>query len=79
MNVHILCCGIRYGLGEAMFFEHFKHAWIQKPDSLPIVGKGDNLVPTIHINDIAGCVSRICDGKVSKEFIFAIDKTSKPT
>ena len=52
---------------------------MQKPQALSIVGKGDNLVPCIHINDIGGCVRRICEGNISKEFIFVIDKMKKPT
>ena len=28
LKVHILCCGIRYGLGEGVFYDHFKKAWM---------------------------------------------------
>jgi len=80
LKVHILCCGIRYGLGEGVFYEHYKHAWIQKPAALPIVGKGDNFVPTIHNADLARLVQRITkDNTVVKPYIFAVDKTKKPT
>jgi len=79
LKVNILCCGIRYGLGEGAFFEHFKHAWIQKPNKLPIIGEGGNFVPTIHVIDLARVVRRICEENITKEYIFAVDKTKKPT
>lgn len=28
LKVHILCCGIRYGYGEGVFYDHFKTAWL---------------------------------------------------
>jgi len=31
LKVHVLCCGLRYGNGENIFFDHFKKAWLQKP------------------------------------------------
>ena len=79
LKVHILCCGIRYGLGEGVFFEHFKHAWIQQPPALPVIGDGKNLIPTIHIMDLARLTKRICEDNVQKTYIFAIDKTKRPT
>jgi len=46
---------------------------------LPILGKGDNLIPTIHIIDLARLVCRIVNDKPDHPYIFAIDKTKKPT
>jgi adenylate kinase len=47
---------------------------------LPIVGNGDNLVPTIHLIDLARIVRRIVVEKPQKkEYIFAIDRTKRPT
>ena len=79
LKVHILCAGIRYGNGEGVFYDHFKNAWLQKPAKLPVIGKGDNLVPTIHNKDLARIVRRIVAEKATKEYIFAVDRTSKPT
>jgi len=31
LKVHILCCGVRYGHGEGIFYDHFKNAWMQSP------------------------------------------------
>lgn len=79
LKVHVLCTGIRYGLGEGVFYEHFKNAWIQSPAQLPIIGDGKNLIPTIHIVDLARVVKKIIDHNIKKDYIFAVDKTKRPS
>lgn len=59
LKVHILCGGIRYGLGEEIWAEVFKQAWLY--NTLGIPGNGENLVPTIHILDLSRLVKRIVD------------------
>lgn len=59
LTVHVLCTGIRYGLGENRLYELFKAAWLQNPRALSYQGKGDNLIPTIHIVDLARLVRRM--------------------
>lgn len=79
LKVHILCGGIRYGHGEGVFYDHFKNAWLQAPKELQVLGDGKNLIPTIHIRDLARTVRRIVDDDLSKSYIFCVDKTRKPT
>ncbi len=89
LTVHVLCSGIRYGLGEARLYELFKAAWLQNPRALSYSGKGDNLIPSIHIIDLARLVRRMvqaCSAKtaqdkalLAKQYIFAIDRTARPT
>ena len=80
LRVHVLCSGIRYGNGERTFYDHFQKAWIQDPKELPIIGEGENLVPTIHIIDLARLVRRtVIENPKEYPYIFAIDKTRKPT
>ena len=80
LRVHVLCSGIRYGNGERTFYDHFQKAWIQNPVNLPIIGEGDNLVPTIHIIDLARLVRRVViENPKVYPYIFAIDKTRRPT
>lgn len=64
--MHVLCSGIRYGLGENRFYELFKAAWLQNPSALSFSGKGDNLIPTIHIIDLARLVRRMVNAQVAK-------------
>ena len=80
LRVHVLCAGIRYGNGERTFYDHFQKAWIQDPKALPIIGDGKNLIPTIHVNDLANLVRRVViENPREHPYIFAIDKTRKPT
>ena len=80
LRVHVLCSGIRYGNGERTFYDHFQKAWIQNPRQLPIIGDGENLVPTIHVIDLARLVRRVViEAPKVHDYIFAIDKTRRPT
>ena len=80
LRVHVLCSGIRYGNGERIFYDHFQKAWIQDPAQLPYIGEGENLVPTIHIIDLARLVRRVViDDPKEHPYIFAIDKTRRPS
>ena len=79
LRVYVLCAGILYGNGERVFYEHFRNAWLQSPAELPYIGKGDNLVPTIHVIDLARLVKRIVNKRPNEYYIFAVDRTKKPT
>ena len=79
LKVHVLCSGIRYGHGENYLYDHFKKAWIQTPEELPYIGKGDNLIPTIHVRDLTRVTKKLIDDKIVKEYIFCVDRTKKPT
>jgi len=52
---------------------------MQQPANLQVLGEGKNLIPTIHVRDLAKCVKRITDIDCKKTYIFAVDKTKKPT
>jgi len=66
LTVHVLCSGIRYGLGEGRLYELFKAAWLQNPRALSYAGKGENLIPTIHINDLGRLVRRMVHASACK-------------
>ena len=65
-----------YGQGEIGLYEHFKAAWLQNPLALPVLGDGNNLVPTIHVSDLACLVKKVMV-KVPKDghYLLAIDRT----
>jgi adenylate kinase len=46
---------------------------------LPYVGDGDNLLPTIHVTDLARMVKAVFEKKPNRKYIFAIDNNKKPT
>ena len=79
VKTYVIASGIMYGKGESIFNNHFKKAWLQDPVKLPFVGDGKNLVPTIHVTDLARMVKKIYEAKPEKQYIFAIDNTRRPT
>ncbi len=79
LKIYVLASGIMYGSGESIFEQHFKRAWLQKPNSLPYLGIGKNFVPTVHVKDLARMVKKVAETKPEKQYIFAIDNTRKPT
>jgi adenylate kinase len=46
---------------------------------LPYIGDGTNLLPTIHVTDLARIVKKIYETKPERKYIFAIDNNLKPT
>lgn len=79
LRVYVLLAGVLYGSGERIFYDHFKRAWLQAPSKLPMIGKGDNLIPTIHVVDLARLVKRVVSNRPENYYIFAVDRTRNPT
>ncbi|EGR29553.1 hypothetical protein IMG5_153240 [Ichthyophthirius multifiliis] len=75
LKIIVICSGILYGLGELAFKNHFKASWLQNPEYLPYLGDGQNLIPTIHINDLAKFVIKVAENPPENNYLFAIDKT----
>ena len=79
VKTYVISAGVLYGQGESIFNSHFKKAWLQDPEKLPVVGEGKNLVPTIHVTDLARMVKKIFESPPERQYIFGIDNTKKPT
>lgn len=64
LRVFVICSGLPYGNGESndIFYEFYRSAWLSlHPElaSLPIVGSGRNIIPTIHIRDLTSCIKHL--------------------
>jgi adenylate kinase len=79
LRVYVLCAGLLYGSGERILHDHFKQSWLQNPTQLQYVGEGKNLVPTIHVKDLARLVRKIVTKRPDRYYVFALDKTKNPT
>jgi adenylate kinase len=88
LKVIVVASGILYGLGEETFQKHFKSAWLHDPanfDSrwgrreyqlgLPYLGEGDNLIPTIHVQDLVSFVRKVAENPPEGSYLFAIDNS----
>lgn len=49
----VVCAGLTYGEGESTMQYAFKLAWLNGNYWLPVVGHGRNLVPLLHVRDLA--------------------------
>ena len=87
LRVHVVCSGLPYGHGEAndVFYEFFRRAWLSlHPElaALPVIGSGDNQLPTIHVEDLARCVRYLADesgAQIKKQYLLAIDSCKAST
>lgn len=48
----VVCSGVSYGEGEDLLQYAFKLGWLNET-RLPVLDRGDNLVPMIHVRDLA--------------------------
>ena len=48
----VICCGVTYGDEQGPLHHLFKMAWQNAP-FLPIVGKGNNKIPLLHVRDLS--------------------------
>lgn len=82
IRVHVICSGLPYGHGEAndVFYEFFRRAWLSLHPglaALPVIGTGDNILPTIHVKDLARCarfLSSEAAENIKKQYFIAVDK-----
>ena len=79
VKTYIICPGFIYGCGEDFFFDYFRLAWMGHLPYIPIVGEGDNFLPTIHILDLIQLIKRVIEKKPTQKYIFACDRTKNPT
>ena len=79
IKVYVICPGFIYGCGEDIFFDYFRESWRGNLEYIPIIGEGDNHIPTIHILDLIHTIKRVINLKPDINYIFACDKTKNPT
>lgn len=69
----MVASGLTYGTGEEIFHFLFKTAWHGQAPALQCFGNGQNIVPTIHIKDLAAVIVNICDQNPKVRYLVAVD------
>ncbi|KAI8784829.1 adenylate kinase 7 [Biomphalaria glabrata] len=69
---YVVCSGLTYGAEENIFHYLFKSAW-HNAQFLQCFGDGKNIVPTIHIKDLASIIQNVIDAKPKVRYIIAKD------
>lgn len=72
---YVVAAGLTYGAEEHIFHYLFKSAWHNAPELL-CFGNGQNVVPTIHIKDLAAVIQNIADSRPKVRYLIAKDDSS---
>ncbi|XP_028677816.1 adenylate kinase 7 [Erpetoichthys calabaricus] len=72
-STYVVASGLQYGMGEKDFHFFFKMAWLGDAPSLPVFGNGSNIIPTIHINDLAKVMQNTIDHNPKTHYLIAVD------
>jgi adenylate kinase len=83
---YVICPGLVYGMGEEYeksLYHIFMKAWNYLPgDDFSIIGEGNNIVPTVHIKDLAKMIARVVvslPNPRAHPYILAVDKAEEQT
>ncbi|KAH9280344.1 Adenylate kinase 7 [Echinococcus granulosus] len=69
---YVIASGITYGEENDVFHPFLKGGWLNKP-TLSVIGDGKNLIPTIHVKDLASIVFELLNLCPTTHYILAVD------
>lgn len=72
---YVVASGLTYGLEEEVFHFFFKAAWHGEMPALPVFGDGQNIVPTVHILDLASILINVVESKPKVRYLVAVDES----
>ncbi|XP_063713342.1 adenylate kinase 7-like isoform X2 [Symsagittifera roscoffensis] len=70
---YVVAAGMTYGMEESVFHFLFKSAWHGQVDALQCYGTGENILPTIHVKDLAAVLQNILDSRPKTRYLVAVD------
>lgn len=84
IDVYVMSAGIPYGDGEDMLFQLLKFAWgknhnerigiPEAKNSVPLIGEGENVIPMIHVKDLAQLTISTLQGQMIDKYVMTVDK-----
>uniref|UniRef100_A0A8C4FGG7 Adenylate kinase 7b n=1 Tax=Dicentrarchus labrax TaxID=13489 RepID=A0A8C4FGG7_DICLA len=72
-STYVVASGLQYGMGEQTFHFFFKTAWLGREGEIPVFGDGNNIVPTVHINDLASVIQNVIEQRPKPYYLLAVD------
>ncbi|KAF8572387.1 hypothetical protein P879_00347 [Paragonimus westermani] len=72
---YVLACGLIYGNGEHLLRHFFRQAWAEQTP-LPIYFEGQNILPTIHVLDLANVILNVIENPPRQRYIVVKDESS---
>ncbi|XP_058254428.1 adenylate kinase 7-like isoform X2 [Hemibagrus wyckioides] len=74
-STYVVASGLQYGMGEQAFHFCFKTSWLGEEPEVPIFGDGSNIIPAVHISDLAGIVQNVMERKLKPQYFLAVDES----
>ena len=78
LSTYVVASGLMYGAGEEIFHSLFKSAWHGSQPALQCYGNGLNIVPIIHVHDLANALVNIADTPPKVRYLIAKDDSQSP-
>ncbi|KAG9481129.1 hypothetical protein GDO78_010399 [Eleutherodactylus coqui] len=72
-STYVIASGVLYGAEEGILHTVFKEAWIGETPALSIYGEGQNIIPLIHVADLASVIQNIVDRRPRTHYLVAVD------
>ncbi|NXI03800.1 KAD7 kinase, partial [Pachycephala philippinensis] len=72
-STYVVASGHQYGVEEGLFHYFFKMCWLGETPAIPVFGDGNNIIPTIHIRDLAVVLQNVADHRPDSQYILAVD------
>ncbi|XP_055274472.1 adenylate kinase 7 isoform X3 [Moschus berezovskii] len=72
---YVVAAGLQYGMEGGILHAFFKLAWLGEVPALPVFGDGTNVIPAIHVLDLAGVIQNIIDHVPKLHYLVAVDES----
>ncbi|XP_059908885.1 adenylate kinase 7 isoform X2 [Gadus macrocephalus] len=72
---YVVASGLQYGMGEQAFHPLFKMSWVGEEPLIPVFGGGANVLPTIHIHDLASVIQNMIHLMPKPCYLLAVDNS----
>ncbi|XP_044087175.1 adenylate kinase 7 [Neovison vison] len=74
-TTYVVAAGLQYGGEGGILHYFFKIAWLGEVPALPVFGDGTNVIPAIHVLDLAGVIQNIIDHVPKLHYLVAVDES----
>ncbi|KAM5339532.1 adenylate kinase 7 [Glossophaga mutica] len=72
---YVVAAGLQYGVEGGILHFFLKLAWLGEIPALPVFGDGSNVIPTIHVLDLAGVIQNLIDHMPKSRYLVAVDES----
>uniref|UniRef100_A0A8C3N9R1 Uncharacterized protein n=1 Tax=Geospiza parvula TaxID=87175 RepID=A0A8C3N9R1_GEOPR len=74
-TTYVVASGHQYGAEEGLFHYFFKMCWLGETPAIPVFGDGKNIIPTIHIRDLAIVLQNVAEHKPDFQYVLGVDSS----